>query len=179
MSRVGKRILNIPAGVEVTISKDNLVTVKGPLGEMQKQFPRGYEITKENNQIKVVNDNNAKQARMMHGTINSLISGMLVGVEKGYKKELQIIGVGYNVKMNGNELIFSLGYSHKIEKIIPENLKVELVKQTGLIISGIDKQAVGLFASQIKKLRKPEPYGGKGIRYKDEHIIRKAGKAAK
>ncbi len=179
MSRVGKRILNIPEGVEVTITKDNLVTVKGSLGEMQKKFPREFEITKENNQIKVVNNNNAKQARMMHGTINSLINGMLIGVKEGYKKELQIIGVGYNVKMNGNELIFSLGYSHKIEKTIPDNLKVELVKQTGLIISGIDKQAVGLFASQIKKLRKPEPYGGKGIRYKDEHIIRKAGKAAK
>ncbi len=179
MSRVGKRLLNIPEGVEVNIDKGT-ITVKGKLGELSRAFGNDFEITVEENQVKVEPKVAiTKQIKMMHGTINSLINGMLIGVDEGYKKELEIIGVGYNVKMNGNVLTFSLGYSHKIDKEIPEGLKAEVIKNNELIITGFDKQLVGQFAAQIKKLRKPEPYGGKGIRYKGEHIIRKAGKSSK
>ncbi len=179
MSRVGKRLLTIPEGVEVNIDDNNQVSIKGPLGELSKNFPTTFAIKVEDGKVQVEKLVENKTTKMMYGTINSLIEGMIVGVKEGFKKELEINGVGYNVKMQGANLLFSLGYSHKIEKVIPQGLKAEIGKPTELTISGIDKQLVGQFAAQIKKLRPPEPYGGKGIRYKGEHIIRKAGKAAK
>ena len=181
MSRVGKRILEIPSNVEVTIDEFNFIVVKGPLGENSRKFSNDFSIVKEDNTIKIAPliETRNKQIRMMYGTINSLINGMIEGVNTGFKKELEINGVGYNVKMKENILTFSLGYSHKIEKEIPSHLKVVVVKNTQLEITGVDKQAVGQFAAQIKKLRKPEPYGGKGIKYKGERIIRKAGKSSK
>ena len=181
MSRVGRRVLEVPSNVEVNIDEKNFVTIKGPLGTNSRKFPMDFSIVYEENKItiKPLIESKNKQLRMMYGTINSLINGMIEGVHKGFKKELEIKGVGYNVKMNGKILLFSLGYSHKIEKEIPDTLKVEVIKNTELVISGINKQEVGQFASQIKKLRKPEPYGGKGIKYKGEHIIRKAGKSSK
>ncbi len=177
MSRVGKRELQIPSGIEVVI-EGNVVTVKGPLGELKKTFSNLITIKNEDGVIKVTRDNDNRQTKMLHGTTNSLINGMIEGVEKGFKKELEINGVGYNVKLQGNILVFSLGLSHKIELEVPSEFKVEVPKPTQLIIKGIDKQKVGQFASKIKSFRKPEPYGGKGIKYTDEVIRRKAGKSA-
>ncbi len=177
MSRVGKRELQLPSDVEVKI-EGSVVTVKGPLGELTKSFSNLVTIINEDGVVKVARKNENRQTRMLHGTTNSLIQGMIEGVKNGFKKELEINGVGYNVKQQGNILIFSLGLSHKIELEVPSEFKVEVPKPTQLIISGIDKQKVGQFASKIKSFRKPEPYGGKGIKYADEVIRRKAGKSA-
>ena len=179
MSRVGRRIITIPAGVTVEVN-GNITTVKGPKGELTKEFSPLITVKVEDAEIKVTRANEVKTTRMLHGTTNSLIQGMIEGVNGGFDKTLEIIGVGYNVKMEGSDkLIFSLGLSHKIELLIPEHLKAEVIKPTELKISGIDKQQVGEFAAKIKAFRKPEPYGGKGIKYQGEYIIRKAGKAAK
>ncbi len=178
MSRVGRRIITLPEGVTITINK-SVVTVKGPKGELTKEFSNLITIKENGNEVSTERSNENRQTRMLHGTTNSLIQGMVTGVKEGFEKELEIIGVGYNVKLQGNILVFSLGLSHKIELEIPSHLKAEVEKPTMLKISGVDKQQVGEFAAKIKSYRKPEPYGGKGIRYKGEHIIRKAGKAAK
>lgn len=182
MSRVGKRILNIPENVEVTLtSKNNSLLVKGPLGQLEKSFVKDIKITIKDNKISTSVEKQAnRQTNMNFGTVNSLIEAMLLGVSKGFKKELEIKGVGYNVVLQGtNKLVFSLGKSHKDEMIVPSNLKVEVKSPTEFSVFGIDKQFVGQFASICKKLRKPEPYGGKGIRYKGEIIKLKAGKVAK
>lgn len=178
MSRVGKRIITLPEGVTIT-NNNNVVTVKGPKGELVKEFSNLIEIKINGNEITTERSNENRQTKMIHGTTNSLIQGMVTGVKDGFVKELEIIGVGYNVKLQGNKLIFSLGLSHKIELEVPSHLKAEATSDTALKISGVDKQQVGEFAAKIKTYRKPEPYGGKGIRYKGEHIIRKVGKAAK
>ena len=177
MSRVGKRILKIPEQVNVTLNQ-NVLTVKGPKGELNRSFSSLIEIKIEENTIKTIRKNEQKQTIMLHGTTNSLINSMLIGVTEGFKKELEIKGVGYNVILKDSTLTFSLGLSHKVILEVPTELKVEAPKPTELIISGIDKQFVGQFAAKIKAFKKPEPYGGKGIKYKDEVIIRKAGKAA-
>ena len=179
MSRVGKRLISVPENAEINI-KNNLISIKGPLGELNRQFSSDFKFSIEEKKFKVepASTNVTRQINMMYGTVNSLIQGMIIGVTEGFIKELEIIGVGYNVKLNDNVLTFSLGYSHKIDMPIPEGLKAEITKNE-LKISGIDKQLVGQFSAQIKKLRKPEPYGGKGIRYKGEKIIRKAGKSSK
>lgn len=177
MSRVGYRIIKIPENVEVKIDK-NVFTVKGPLGELTKTFSNLIKIEFKNNEVTVKRSNEEKQTKMLHGTTNSLIQGMVTGVKEGFKKELEINGVGYNVKQEGTKLTFALGYSHKINVEVPSYLSVEVLKPTALVISGIDKQKVGEFSSKLKKLKPPEPYGGKGIKYKGEHIIRKVGKKA-
>ena len=178
MSRVGRRIITLPEGVTIVQDK-NIVTIKGPKGELTKEFSKSITVKENDGKITTERSNDNRQTKMIHGTTNSLIQGMVSGVKDGFSKELEIIGVGYNVKLQGTKLIFSLGLSHKIELEIPEHLKIEVVTATELKISGIDKQQVGEFAAKIKSYRKPEPYGGKGIRYKGEHIIRKVGKAAK
>lgn len=177
MSRVGKRTIIIPENVNYD-NINNKVTIKGPLGTLEKSFSPLINIKKEENKLFLTRKNDDKTTKMLHGTTNSLITQMIDGVTKGFKKDLLIKGVGYNVKLVENVLIFSLGYSHKIELPIPESLKVEVSKPTVLSVSGIDKQIVGEFAAKIKSLKKPEPYGGKGIMYKDEKIIRKAGKSS-
>lgn len=178
MSRVGNRLIAFAESTQVTVN-GNIVTVKGAKGELVKEFGPQIKISVEGNEVKTTRANDARQNKMLHGTINSLIQGMVEGVEKGFERELQIIGVGYNVKPQGNGLQFSLGLSHKVNLEVPAHLKAEIISPTELKISGIDKQQVGEFAAKIKAFRKPEPYGGKGIRYKGEHIIRKAGKASK
>lgn len=178
MSRVGSRVLILTEGTTITI-KENFVTVKGIKGELVKEFSPLVTVTVEGNEVKVSRVNDDRKTKMLHGTTNSLIQGMIEGVEKGFEKTLQTIGVGYNVKQQGTGLEFSLGLSHKVKIEVPAHLKVEIISPIELKISGIDKQQVGEFAAKIKAYRKPEPYGGKGIRYKDEYIIRKAGKAAK
>jgi large subunit ribosomal protein L6 len=178
MSRVGKRVITLPAGVTVE-QNGNIFTVKGPKGELTKEFSPLISVKVNGSEITTERVNEIKTTRMLHGTTNSLIQGMVSGVSEGFEKSLEIIGVGYNVKMDGNTLVFSLGLSHKVNLDVPAHLTAEVVSATELKISGIDKQQVGEFAAKIKAYRKPEPYGGKGIRYKGEHIIRKAGKAAK
>lgn len=178
MSRVGKRIISLAEGVTVDV-QGTTVVVKGPKGELTKQFDRLITVKVNGAEVTTERANENRQTKMIHGTTNSLIQGMVTGVTEGFVKELEILGVGYNVKMSGNKLEFALGKSHKDFIEVPEHLKAEVVSPTELKISGIDKQQVGEFAAKIKAFRKPEPYGGKGIRYKGEYIIRKAGKAAK
>ncbi len=178
MSRVGKRIITLAEGVTVNVDATK-VTVKGPKGELVKEFSPLISVKVEGTELTTERANEERKTKMLHGTTNSLIQGMVTGVTEGFEKSLEIIGVGYNVVAKGNGLQFSLGLSHKVDLDVPAHLKAEVVSPTELKISGIDKQQVGEFAAKIKAFRKPEPYGGKGIRYKGEYIIRKAGKAAK
>jgi len=178
MSRIGNKIIAIPAGVEVTVEDNNEIKVKGPKGELTRQFNEtiGFEI--EGVEITVTRPNEEKFTKMIHGTSRALLNNMIVGVSDGYKKELEIIGVGYRAALQGKKLVLSVGYSHPVELEAPEGLTVEVPTQTSVIISGINKQVVGEFAANVRKTRPPEPYKGKGIRYKDEHVRRKEGKKA-
>ena len=175
MSRIGKRIIVIPEGVTVT-EENNVVVVKGPKGELKQEMLKDISMKQENNEITLERKNDA--AKAMHGTMNSLISNMIIGVTKGYEKSLEIVGVGYRFNVQGKKLVMNLGYSHPVELEIPAGLTVEAISNTEIKVSGIDKVLVGEFSANIRKVRKPEPYKGKGIRYKDEHIIRKEGKKA-
>ena len=177
MSRIGNRKLVIPAGVTVTIDGSK-VTVKGPKGELTNEFNKLITIKEENNEIVCTRANEAIFTKSIHGTTNSLIENMLIGVSVGYTKELEAVGVGYRFAVSGNKITVSAGYSHPVIVEVPTSLNVELGSNTELKISGIDKQEVSEFAANIRKIRKPEPYKGKGIRYKGEHIRRKEGKKA-
>ena len=179
MSRIGNKVINVPASVTVTITDGNHVTVKGPKGELGSQFNEKLTINHENGQIKVVRPNDDIFMRKIHGTTRALLSNMVTGVVDGFKKQLEIKGVGYRAAMNGNVLTLSVGYSHPVEFELPEGIKVDMPKNTDIIITGIDKQVVGDFAANIRATCKPEPYKGKGIRYVDEYVRRKAGKTAK
>ena len=175
MSRIGNRIITIPEGVTVTL-ENNEVVVKGPKGELKQVMLKDITMKQENNEIILERKNEA--AKAMHGTMNALISNMITGVTKGYEKALEIIGVGYRFNVQGKKLTINAGYSHPVEMEVPEGVTVESVSNTEITVKGIDKVLVGEFAANIRKVRKPEPYKGKGIRYKDEHIIRKEGKKA-
>jgi large subunit ribosomal protein L6 len=179
MSRIGNRILTIPAGVEVNV-EGNKVTVKGPKGTLNYTFRNNVEVKVEDGKVAVTRKDDSKVSKQLHGTTNSNINNMLIGVSEGFKKELEINGVGYRFQLQGNKVVVSAGYSHPVEKVAPEGVKMEMPEksQTELIISGYDKQAVSEFAANIREIRKPEPYKGKGIKYKDEHIRRKEGKKA-
>ncbi|WP_434329398.1 50S ribosomal protein L6 [Mycoplasma capricolum subsp. capricolum] len=178
MSRIGNRLLQIPNGVEVKIAENNLVTITGSKGTLSKQFSPLIKIEVEENKLITKRLNEQKHTKQLHGTTNSLLQGMLTGVSEGFKKELQITGVGYKAAVNGPKLNLSLGYSHPVEFEIPDGVVIQAVKPTELAITGIDKQLVGQVAANIRAYRKPEPYKGKGIKYKNETIIRKEGKAA-
>ena len=175
MSRIGKRIITVPEGVTVT-EENNEVIVKGPKGELKQVMLKDITMKQENNEITLERKNEA--AKAMHGTMNALISNMIIGVTKGYEKALEIIGVGYRFNVQGKKLVINAGYSHPVEMEIPEGLTVEATSNTEISVKGIDKVLVGEFAANVRKVRKPEPYKGKGIRYKDEYIIRKEGKKA-
>ena len=179
MSRIGNRILTIPSGVEVNVD-GNTITVKGPKGTLNYTFRNNVEVKVEDGKIAVTRKDDTKVSKQLHGTTNSNINNMLIGVSEGYKKELEINGVGYRFQLQGNKLVVTAGYSHTVEMVAPEGVKMEMPEksQTELIISGYDKQAVSEFAANIREIRKPEPYKGKGIKYKDEHIRRKEGKKA-
>ena len=177
MSRIGNRKINIPEGVTVTIN-DNVVTVKGPKGELTNSFNKDMKIDVNENILTITRPNDLKTTKSLHGTTNALIENMIIGVSEGYKKELEIVGVGYRFNVQGNKINVNAGFSHPVEVIVPNDLKAEQVSTTEIAISGIDKQKVSEFAANIRKLRKPEPYKGKGIRYKGEHIRRKEGKKA-
>ncbi|MCI8346743.1 MAG: 50S ribosomal protein L6 [Bacilli bacterium] len=175
MSRIGKRIIEVPEGVTVTL-EDNEVVVKGPKGMLKQVMLKDITMKQENNEITL--SRKCESAKAMHGTMNSLITNMIHGVTKGYEKILEIIGVGYRFNVQGKKLIINAGYSHPVEMDIPEGLTVEANGNTEITVKGIDKVLVGEFAANIRKVRKPEPYKGKGIRYKDEHVRRKEGKKA-
>lgn len=178
MSRIGKKPIIIPNGVTVTVDEKNTVTVKGPKGELNNSFNKNLSIKVEDNTINIERPNDNKENRMMHGTTRALINNMVVGVSEGYKKELEIIGVGYRAQLKGNTLVISAGYSHPVEMVVPNGIEVEVPKNTQLVVKGIDKQLVGEFSANIRSVRAPEPYKGKGIRYKGEHVRRKEGKTA-
>ena len=175
MSRVGNRTILIPDGVTVTTDK-NIVTVKGPKGELSTEINPNISVVIEGNELKLTRKSDAYKA--FHGTANANINNLIVGVTKGYEKTLEAVGVGYRFAVKGKELVVSAGYSHPVNVVIPEGITVEVPSNTELIVKGIDKILVGEFAANVRKIRKPEPYKGKGIRYKDEYIIRKVGKKA-
>lgn len=179
MSRIGNKAIVIPAGVTVSVADGNVVTVKGSKGELTSQFNNELTISVEATEVLVKRPNDTKEMKTIHGTTRALLHNMVVGVSEGFKKQLEINGVGYRAQLQGNKVIISAGYSHQVEKEIPTGLKVELPKNTQIIISGIDKQLVGQFAAEIRDVRKPEPYKGKGIKYDYETIRRKEGKTAK
>ena len=175
MSKVGKLPVAIPAGVTVNVA-NGLISVKGPKGELKQSFHDEIDIKVEGNEVVLTTKNDAKQTNAYHGLYRSLISNMVKGVTEGFTKTLVITGVGYRAEVKGKELVMNLGYSSDYIAIIPEGLTVVATPDGKLTISGIDKQLVGEFSSQIRKLRKPEPYKGKGIRYETEVIRRKVGK---
>ena len=178
MSRIGKKPIAIPAGVDVKIA-DNKVTVKGPKGELTTSFNPDITVAVEGAEIIVTRPSDNKEHRAMHGLTRTLIANMVIGVTEGYKKELEVNGVGYRAQKQGNNLVMNLGFSHQV--IVPEveGIKIDVPAPNQIVISGADKQLVGQFAADVRKKRPPEPYKGKGIKYVDEHIRRKEGKAAK
>lgn len=178
MSRIGNRKIVIPEGVSVEINDENIVKVSGKLGELTLELPHVIKMEIVDNEITLTRINEIKQTKALHGTANANLTNMIKGVTEGYKKDLEIIGVGYRFNLKGNTLVISAGYSHPVEIVIPANLKVEVTSNTELTVSGISKELVGEFAANIRKVRQPEPYKGKGIRYKDEYVRRKEGKKA-
>ena len=177
MSRIGERKLTIPEGVEVVIDGNN-VTVKNSKNELSIKVNPLVEVSVEENTLVTKKRKDNKEANMMQGTTNSLINGMLEGLSKGFEKGLEAVGVGYRFNVQGNKIVVNAGYSHPVEVIVPEGLSVELVSTTEITIKGYDKQKVSEFAANVRKIREPEPYKGKGIRYKGEYVRRKEGKKA-
>ncbi len=177
MSRIGFRKIVVPEGVTVTI-EDHNVTVKGPKGELSTSIVENITVKQVENELEVLRSNEDQNTKAMHGTTNANIKNMIVGVTEGYAKNLEIIGVGYRFTVKGNILVISAGYSHPVEMAIPTGLTVESISNTEIVVKGIDKILVGEFAANVRKVRQPEPYKGKGIRYKDEHVRRKEGKKA-
>lgn len=178
MSRIGNKVIKIPEGVNVEIH-ENLVTVKGPHGTLSRQFSDLVNFVVENGEIVVKRTGDEELERKNHGTARALLANMVEGVHTKFKKELEIIGTGYRAQLQGKVLTIMAGYSHNIDFNIPEGITVTLPRNTIIIIEGIDKQVVGEFAANVRKVRRPEPYKGKGIRYKDEFVRRKEGKTAK
>ena len=178
MSRIGKKPIAIPAGVDVKLNGTE-ITVKGPKGELKNTLRPEMEIVIENSEIIVKRPNDDQTNRSLHGLTRTLIANMVEGVTEGFKKELDINGVGYRVQKQGKNLVMNLGYSHQVIMEEPAGLTIDVPGPNKIIVSGSDKQAVGQLAAQIREKRPPEPYKGKGIKYADEHIRRKEGKAAK
>ena len=176
MSRIGRAPVAIPAGVEVTLADNNVVTVKGPKGTLTQQFNENMTITVEGNVITVARPNDLKENRALHGLTRSLLNNMVVGVTEGFTKTLEVNGVGYRVALEGNKLVMNLGFSHQVIMEAPAGITVEVPNPNLIIISGYDKQLVGQFAANVREKRRPEPYKGKGIKYSDEVIRRKVGK---
>jgi len=178
MSRIGYKVINLPENVEVTVDANNHVVVKGPKGELSYTFNPELKIEVKDGQVNVERPNELKKIKQLHGTTRALIANMVEGVSEGFKKELEIIGLGYRAALQGNKLVLNIGYSHPVEFDMREGVTIEVPDQTHITVSGIDKQKVGEFAANIRATRKPEPYKGKGIRYKNEQVVRKEGKKA-
>ena len=177
MSRIGKQPITIPAGVEVKVDGENLVTVKGPKGTITKQFNKDVEVKVEATTASVVVKN--PEEDNLDGLFRTLLNNMIIGVTEGFQKELEINGVGYRVQKQGNKLVMNMGFSHTVEFEDAEGLTIEAPSQTSIIVKGIDKEKVGQLAAEIRKVRPPEPYKGKGIKYVGERIIRKEGEVGK
>ena len=178
MSRVGNKIINVPEGVTVEVASDNTVTVKGAKGTLVKQFSPAISIHQEGAVITVKRSSEEKTVKQLHGTTRALLANMIKGVSEGYKIDLEIVGIGYRAQVQGNKLVLNVGYSHPVEIIPEEGVKIEAPTATSVSVSGIDKERVGEYAARIRAVRKPEPYKGKGIKYVGDHIIRKEGKTA-
>ena len=178
MSRIGRHPIAIPAGVTVEIKENNVVTVKGPKGTLEKALPTEMEIKQEGDEVVVTRPNDLKKMKSLHGLTRTLIHNMVVGVSEGYTKTLEVNGVGYRAAKQGKKLVLSLGYSHPVELEDPEGLETT-VDGNKIIVKGISKEKVGQYAAEIREKRKPEPYKGKGIKYADEVIRRKVGKTGK
>ena len=182
MSRIGKQPVNILSGVAVTISKDNVVTVKGPKGELTQTVDRDITVEVKDNQVIISRPTDQIRHRAMHGLYRSLVNNQIKGVTEGYKKEMELVGVGFKAANNGNVLDLALGYSHNIIFQIPKELKLSTITEKGknptIILEGADKQLIGQVCAKLRSLRKPEPYKGKGVKFVGEVLRRKAGKAA-
>jgi large subunit ribosomal protein L6 len=178
MSRIGKKPITVPAGVEVKIN-GNEVTVKGPKGELKNTFNADMAIAMEGNEITVTRPTDNKEHRALHGLTRTLIANMVEGVSNGYSKTLEVNGVGYRVQKQGKNLVMNLGFSHQVTVPEVDGITIDVPNPNQIVISGADKQQVGQFAAEVREKRPPEPYKGKGIKYADEHIRRKEGKAAK
>lgn len=179
MSRIGRMPVAIPAGVTVTIAENNLVTVKGPKGTLERELPVEMNIKEEDGHIVVTRPNDLKKMKSLHGLTRTLINNMIHGVTEGYEKVLEVNGVGYRAAKQGKKLVLSLGYSHPVEMEDPEGLETVLDGQNKITVKGIDKEKVGQYAAEIRDKRRPEPYKGKGIKYETEVIRRKVGKTGK
>ncbi len=178
MSRIGNKAITVPAGVELTIADGNEVTVKGPKGTLTKTFSPLMEISVDGNVITVKRPNEEKHTKQLHGTTRALLNTMVEGVSAGFTKQLKVVGIGYRAALKGKTLNLNVGFSHEVNLDVPEGVTVEVPDNTTINVSGIDKQIVGQFAANVRAVKKPEPYGGKGIRYVDEHVRRKEGKTA-
>ena len=176
MSRIGRMPIAVPAGVEVTVADGNVVTVKGPKGTLTQALAATMTIKQEGNEILVTRPNDEKQNRSLHGLTRTLLHNMIVGVTEGFKKELDVNGVGYRVAMEGKKLVMNIGFSHQVTMEQPEGITIEVPNPNKIVISGANKQQVGQFAAEVREKRPPEPYKGKGIKYTDEVIRRKEGK---
>ncbi len=176
MSRIGKKPVAIPAGVEVKVDDNNLVTVKGPKGELQGQVSKLVKVEMKEDGLEVTRDSDERTVRSQHGLARTLIANMVEGVSQGFERKLLLEGVGYRAEKKGNTLVMQLGYSHPVEMVDPEGITTETPDATTILVKGIDKSLVGNYAANIRAWREPEPYKGKGIRYEGEQIRRKEGK---
>ncbi len=176
MSRIGRKPISLPAGVEVKI-EDNVITVKGPKGVLSQSIPEDISIELKGNELLCTRPSDAKRHRAMHGLTRALVANMVTGVTTGFEKKLEMVGVGYRAQMQGSKLVLNIGYSHPIEIDPPQGVEFEVPAVTRITVKGIDKQLVGNTAADIRALRKPEPYKGKGVRYENEVVRRKAGKS--
>ncbi len=179
MSRVGKKPIEIPAGVTVTIAADNNITVKGPKGELNRTFNPEITITQEENVITLTRPSDSKEHRTIHGTTRAVLANMVEGVSKGFERGLELIGVGYRATKQGNKLVLNVGYSHPVEIEAEAGLEIEVPSNTKIIVRGANKERVGALAANIRDVRPPEPYKGLGIRYEGEFVRRKEGKTGK
>jgi large subunit ribosomal protein L6 len=179
MSRIGIKPINIPANVEVSINKDNYAVVKGPKGTLEQQLPKSMIIEIQDTEITVSRPSEIKEHKSLHGLTRTLISNMVVGVTEGYQKVLEIVGVGYRAQKQGSKLVLNLGFSHPVEMEDPNGIETAVEGNNKILVKGIDKQQVGNYAAVIRDWRRPEPYKGKGIKYSNEVVRRKAGKTGK
>lgn len=177
MSRIGKLPIQIPAGVTVTVNDDNTVIVKGAKGELTRKFDKDMKIEVKDNEVVVTRPSDDKEHRAHHGLTRALLANMINGAHEEFKKELDVVGVGYRAQLQGKKLVLSVGYSHPVEMEAPAGIAFEVPNPNKIIVKGIDKQLVGQVAANIRKVRAPEPYKGKGIRYTDEYVRRKEGKS--